>query len=131
MKITTILIGSKSDESLLQKSRLLELLKDFNINFEFTTISSDRNPEELRNYCLKNKERLSLVIAIAGGVPNLPIVVKSWLPDKPVICVPIDNNPDFALAALTTPGDCPIIISGFGIKGLRKAAYITRDILNL
>ncbi|MBU3978453.1 AIR carboxylase family protein [Patescibacteria group bacterium] len=131
MKIVSVLIGSKNDESLLQNSGVLKLLNDFGIKFEFTIISSDRNPEELRTYCLNNRERLRLIIAIAGGVPNLPIVIKSWLPNIPVICVPIDNNPDFALAALTTPGDHPIIVSGYGIKGLQKAAYITKDILNV
>lgn len=131
MKIVGILINSRHEELLLQNSGMFKLLKDFGIYFETTIISSERNPEELRSYCLDNKKRLRLVIAIAGGVPTLPIVVKSWLPNIPVICVPIENNPDFALAALTTPGDHPIIVAGYGIKGLQKAAYITKDIITL
>jgi len=127
----SVLIGSKSDERKLQKSGLLKLLKNFGFDYEFVIISSDRNPEELRNYCLNNKKRIGLAIAIAGGVPNLPIVVKSWLPDIPVICVPIDNNPDFALAALTTPKDRPIIVVGYGITGLQKAAYTAKQILSV
>lgn len=131
MKIVSVLIGSTSDQTPLQYSGMLKLLEGFDINYETSIISSDRNPEELRTYCLNNKERLRLVIAVAGGVPNLPIVVKSWLPNIPVICVPTENNPDFALASLTTQGDHPIIVVGYGIKGLKKAAYTARDILNI
>jgi phosphoribosylcarboxyaminoimidazole (NCAIR) mutase len=127
----SVLIGSKSDEPRVRESDLLTLLSSFDIAFDFAIISSDRNPEELRTYCLERKGRVRLVIAIAGGVPNLPIVVKSWLPTIPVIGVPIDNNPTYALAALTTPMDRPVLVSGYGIIGLRKAAYIAKEILSL
>jgi len=129
--VISVLIGSKSDEPILQESGLLALLKNFGLDYECTVISSDRNPERLRNYCLKNKKRVQLIIAIAGGVPNLPIVAKSWLPDIPVICVPIDNNSDYALAAITTPRDLPIIIVGYGKTGLQKAAYTAKQILSI
>ena len=127
--MVSILIGSTSDKPILEKSGLFDLLQKFDIEFEFLVISSDRNPEELRNYCKKREKQLQLVIAIAGGVPNLPITVKSWLPNIPVISIPIDDNPAFALAALTTPTDRPVIILGYGVNGLQKAAYTARDIL--
>ena len=127
--VVGVLMGSRSDEPVLKKSKLLELLRDFGFDVGVSVISSDRNPDELRSYCLDNRERLNVVIALAGGVPNLPITVKSWLPNLPVICVPVDHNPDFALASLTTPKDRLIIVAGYGFSGLQKAAYIARDLL--
>lgn len=129
--IVGVLIGSSSDQQILKKSGLSNLFKKFGIDFEISIISSDRNPEKLRKYCLNNSKRLSLIIALASGVPNLPIVAKSWLPHIPVISVPIEENPDFVLAAITTPKNIPIIVAGYGIKGIQKAAYITRDLIEL
>lgn len=125
-----VLVGAKSDESAIQESGLLQLLDNFKIKHQFIIISSDRNPEQLRTYCLENAQNIQAVIAVAGGVPNLPIVAKSWLPDTVVISVPLDDKTDYALASLTTPKDLPIIVSGFGIQGLKKAAYLLKTILN-
>jgi phosphoribosylcarboxyaminoimidazole (NCAIR) mutase len=126
-----VLTGAKSDEKAINESGLFKLLKQFNLPFEYRIISSDRNPDELRRYCFDNKDKIKIVIAIAGGVPNLPIVVKGWLPDTPVVCVPLDNNKDYAFASLTTPKDRPVIVAGFSAQGLKKAVYIAKEILML
>lgn len=126
-----ILAGSVNDEEKIKASGLFDILEQYQIPYLYQIISSDRNPEKLREYCLKNKPYQKVVIAVAGGVPNLPIVVKSWMPDTLVISVPLEDKTDYALASLTTPSDVPVIVSGFGMSGLKKAAYITRDIYNL
>ena len=123
-----VLAGSKSDEKEIQESGLFDKLEKFGITYNYKIISSDRNPEELRLYCKENHHRLTVVIAIARGVPNLPVVVKSWLPEKIVISVPLDNDFHYALASLTTPSDVPVIVAGFGISGLKKSAFIVRDL---
>lgn len=124
-----VLVGSDSDKPVLEESGLLGLLNDMELRYEFAVISSDRDPEELRTFCLSRRRRLRVVIAGARGVPNLPVTVKSWLPRAVVIGVPLESDPALALASLTTPSDRPVIVSGWGTSGLRKAAHIARDIL--
>jgi phosphoribosylcarboxyaminoimidazole (NCAIR) mutase/thymidylate kinase len=124
-----VLIGSVSDKGCLEESGLLDMLAEFGLAPELAIISSDRNPEQLRDFCLQRRATLRLVIAAAGGVPNLPVVVKSWLPQIPVVGVPLDDNPALALASLTTPGDRPVLVVGWGVAGLRKAAYVARDLI--
>jgi len=48
-----------------------------------------------------------------------------------VISVPLDNNKDYAFASLTTPKDRPVIVAGFVAQGLKKAAFIAKEILKL
>lgn len=126
-----VLIGSVSDKPLLVESDLLGFLDKYGIRYEFAVISSDRNPEELRTFCLDRRYSLRLVIAAAGGVPNLPIVVKSWLPEIPVVGVPLDHDPYLALASLTTPSDRSVLVAGWGVNGLKKAGYVAKDLLSV
>ena len=124
-----VLLGSTSDERVLAESGLLEQLNRWRVPYEVEICSSDRDPERLRRYCLDRQDWLRLVIACAGGVPNLPVVVKSWLPHVTVLSVPLDRDPAMALASLTTPSDRPVLVVGWGPSGLAKAGAVARDLL--
>jgi len=124
-----ILVGGKSDLPSVEAADLQGLLAHHGIEYTFDVISSDREPERLRAHCLSHAEEWDAVIAVAGGVPNLPIVVKSWLPGTPVIAVPVDEKLDVAAMALTTPSDAPVIVAGYGERGVRKSAKLVIQLL--
>lgn len=124
-----VLVGGKSDLATVEESGLRDLLAKEGISCYFDVISSDREPERLRRLCLANAGRWDAVIAIAGGVPNLPVVAKSWLPSLPVISVPVEERPDVAVTALTTPSDAPVMLTGYGERGARKAGKLLVQLL--
>ena len=130
-----IILGSRKDEPTVVNSGLLKLLEDASIDYEYSIISSDRNPDNLREYCKNLSEEFAVIIAIAGLIPNLPLVVKSWKPNTPVISVPLIGEgyepKDTLLASTSTPGERPIIILGIGKNGLEKAARTSLEILSI
>src|SRR5260221_1745626 len=127
----SILAGSVNDDQIIKESGIFDILDSHKIKYEYQVISSDREPEKLRQYCMENQSKINVAIGIAGGVPNLPVVIKSWLPKTIVISVPLWNEIEYTLASLTTPYDIPIIVSGYGTTGLQKSANITKDIFYL
>ena len=60
-----------------------------------------------------------------------PTLRSQYLLSVVVISVPLDNNKDYAFASLTTPKDRPVIVAGFVAQGLKKAAFIAKEILKL
>lgn len=124
-----VILGGKSDIRPVEESGLCDILKREGLSYTFDVISSDREPERLRSHCLANAQRWDIVIAIAGGVPNLPIAVMAWVRGTPVISVPIEERVDVAAAALTTPAEAPIILTGYGERGLRKAGELVVQLL--
>lgn len=130
-----IILGSRKDEPSVVNSGLLQMLDNAGVEYEYSIISSDRNPEALRNYCQKIGDDISVIVAITGLIPNLPIVVKSWTPQLPVISVPLVGEgyepKDTLLASTSTPGEKPIIVSGIGKNGLEKAGYLVLEMLGI
>ena len=124
-----ILIGGQDDMPIVEASRIREVLTQAGINFTFNIVSSDREPEKLRKLCIANAKKWDAVIAIAGGIPNLPVVVKSWLPQIPVIAVPVDDRPNLAMTSLSTPSRVPLIMAGYGEQGVRKSARLVTQLL--
>jgi 5-(carboxyamino)imidazole ribonucleotide mutase len=129
-----ILVGGRSDLSKVQSSGLLSILDKVGVRYEVSVISSEQNPEELREYCRTVSRRdVALFICIAGSVPGLPAVVKAHLPAIPVIGVPLSvpefDARDILLASLSVPARRPIMLTGINEVGLKKAAYLACDIL--
>lgn len=130
-----VILGSRKDESAVVHSGLLKLLEEAGVEYEYSIISSDRNPDDLRAYCENLGKGVKVVIAVAGLIPNLPIVTKSWLPHLPVISVPLTSEGyeprDIVLASTSTPRERPIIVSGIGENGLKKAGYLVLEMLGI
>jgi 5-(carboxyamino)imidazole ribonucleotide mutase len=129
-----ILVGGRSDLSKVQSSGLLTILDKVGVRYEISVISSEQNPEELREYCRTVSRRdVALFICIAGSVPGLPAAVKAHLPAVPVIGVPLSvpefSAHDILLASLSVPARRPIMLTGIDEVGLKKAAYLACDIL--
>jgi phosphoribosylcarboxyaminoimidazole (NCAIR) mutase len=124
-----VIAGGECDLQIVHAAGLAAVFEHEGISYSIDVISSDREPERLRKHCIAKGATWDAVVAIAGGVPNLPIVVKSWLPDVPVVSVPVDERLDVAAAALTTPSDAPVILAGYGERGIRKAGKLVVQLI--
>jgi len=90
MPLVGVVMGSKSDESLMQPA--LDTLKQLGIEYEVLVISAHRNPEKTREYGLGAEQRgLEVIIAGAGRAAHLPGVLASWT-TLPIIGVPLGTS---------------------------------------
>jgi 5-(carboxyamino)imidazole ribonucleotide mutase len=129
-----ILIGGRSDLGKVKSSGLLTILDKVGVRYEISVISSEQNPEELREYCrTANRRSVKLFICIAGSVPGLPAAVKAHLPAVPVIGVPLSvpefSARDILMASFSVPARRPIMLTGIDEVGLKKAAYLACEII--
>ncbi|HXG00170.1 MAG TPA: 5-(carboxyamino)imidazole ribonucleotide mutase [Bacteroidota bacterium] len=133
MSKVAILLGSKSDEAVMQAC--VEYLTKFGIPFEMRVSSAHRNPEETAEFC-KNAERngFSLIIAAAGMAAHLPGVAAAHT-TLPVIGVPLDGSPLHGVDALYSivqmPAGIPVATVAIGSAGARNAAVLAAEILAL
>jgi len=133
MPTVGIVIGSKTDEPLIQPS--LDILEQFNIEYELSIISAHRKPEKVREYGLKAKERgLEVIIAAAGAAAHLPGTIASWT-TLPVIGVPLPTSElkgiDALYSIVQMPGGVPVACVGVGTSGAKNAALLATQILGL
>jgi len=134
--IIAVIVGGADDEQLVESSGMLSILKQLQIPFEYSIISSDQNPQDLRSYCLESWEKgIRIFVCIAGLVPALPGAVKGILPMAIVISVPLTSEDydakEIILASLSVPSKRPVIVLGVNKSGLKKAAYHAVELLAL
>lgn len=109
--IVGIIMGSSSDADIMQPAA--EVLKKFNIPYEFTVVSAHRSPELMFEYAKAAEGRgLKVVIAGAGGAAHLPGMVAS-LTTLPVIGVPVKSSNsldgwDSLLSIVQMPNGIPV-----------------------
>ena len=134
--LVAIVIGSKTDRPVVEESGMLEVLDQCEISYELSIISADRNPEELKAYCDKAKEKgVKVFIAAAGMAARLPGAIAAHTKYMlPVIGValPSEEFPDAldALLSITrAPSGCPVLFAGIGKAGLKNAAIAAVQIL--
>ncbi len=133
MALVGVVMGSKSDEPLLQDT--LRILGQMGIEHEVSVISAHRTPEKVMEYARKARERgLEVLIAAAGGSAALPGVVASWT-TLPVIGVPIASSElrgiDSLYAIAQMPPGIPVACVAIGSWGARNAAYLAAQILGI
>ena len=131
MSLVGIVMGSKSDEPLLQPA--LGMLDELGIDYEVLVISAHRTPEKARQYGLSARERgLEVIIAAAGGAAHLPGVLASWTA-MPVIGVPLARGElkghDALLSMTQMPAGVPVAC--VAIDGAKNAALLAAAILAL
>jgi len=131
MALVGIVIGSKRDIELIQPA--LDMLKQLDVDYEFSVISAHRNPEKLREYGLEAEKRgLKVIIAAAGYAAHLPGVLASWT-TLPVIGVPLPTSEfkgiDALLSISQMPGGVPVACMGVGASGAKNAALLAAQIL--
>jgi 5-(carboxyamino)imidazole ribonucleotide mutase len=133
MPFVSIVIGSKTDEPHIQPA--LDMLKQLNIEFEFSILSAHRHPDKVREYASKLGERgIELVIAAACAAAHLPGVVASWT-TLPVIGVPLPTSElkgvDSLYSIVQMPAGVPVACVGIGASGAKNAALLAAQILGI
>ena len=128
-----VVIGSKSDEALVQET--LKALAELGIEHELSALSAHRAPERVRQYAQSARERgIEVLIAAAGGSAALPGVLASWT-TLPVIGVPLPSSDlkgvDALYAIAQMPPGVPVACVAVGAWGARNAAYLAAEILGL
>ncbi len=133
MPEVAIIMGSASDAPYMEEAE--RVLSDFGISYEVRVLSAHRNPEAVREYGMKAKERgIKVMIAGAGRAAHLPGVLASWT-SIPVIGVAIPSGEFGALDALLSivqmPAGVPVACAGVGRAGARNAGLLAASILGL
>ena len=133
MPLVGIVMGSKSDGEAMQPA--LDILKNFNIDYEVVVISAHRTPDKARDYAMAARQRgLEILIAVAGGAAALPGVLASWT-TLPVIGVPLATSElkgtDALYSIVQMPAGVPVACMAVGGWGVRNAAYFAAEILGL
>jgi 5-(carboxyamino)imidazole ribonucleotide mutase len=125
-----IIMGSSSDSPIMRQA--IEVLKKFDIAYEFNVVSAHRSPQRMFDYAATAEERgLKVIIAGAGGAAHLPGMVAA-ITTLPVIGVPIKSSNsldgwDSLLSIVQMPGDIPV--ATVGVNGARNAGLLAVQIL--
>ena len=133
MPLVGIVIGSKTDEPLIQPA--LDMLRQLNVKHELSIISAHRNPDKVREYGSRARERgMEVIIAAAGRAAHLPGALASWT-TLPVIGVPLPTSElqgvDSLYSIVQMPAGVPVACVGIGTSGAKNAALLAVQILSL
>ncbi len=128
-----IIMGSKSDEGVMQESR--NWLNWFGIENEMIVASAHRNPDKVRDLMVNAKENgFGAVIAAAGMAAALPGVCSAYT-SLPVLGVPLDGGLPGGIDALYSivqmPAGLPVGTLAVGKAGARNAAVLCARIFAL
>lgn len=124
MKVAVI-SGSKSDQNIVDE--VIQILKEFNVDYDAKILSAHRNHDELEKY-VKSSDA-DVFIAIAGLSAALPGFIAS-LTIKPVIGVPVSaklGGLDSLLSIVQMPPRVPVAC--VGIDNGKNAALLAIQIL--
>ncbi|SFW85430.1 5-(carboxyamino)imidazole ribonucleotide mutase [Chitinophaga sancti] len=125
-----IIMGSSSDAPIMRQA--IEVLKKFDIGYEFNVVSAHRSPQRMFDYATTAEERgLKIIIAGAGGAAHLPGMVAA-ITTLPVVGVPIKSSNsldgwDSLLSIVQMPGDIPV--ATVSVNGARNAGLLAVQIL--
>ncbi len=130
MKVAVIM-GSKSDLPVMNEA--IEILKEFQIDYEVEIVSAHRTPQFMYEYANDlNKKGIDIVIAGAGGSAHLPGMVAA-ICEKPVIGVPVKsrtlNGWDSLLSIVQMPKGIPV--ATVAINGSANAALLAISMIAL
>lgn len=133
MPIVAVLLGSKTDEQVMQGC--LEYLGRFGISHELKILSAHRQPEETGAY-VRNARRngVQLIIAAAGMAAHLAGFAAAHT-TLPVIGVPLEgsalNGVDALYSTVQMPSGIPVATVAIGAAGAKNAAVLAAEILAL
>ena len=126
-----IIMGSSSDAEHLEPAR--EMLRQFDVPFEFKVVSAHRTPDQMFRYAEQASGRgIEVIIAAAGGAAHLPGMVASKT-SLPVIGVPVKskalNGLDSLLSIVQMPAGIPV--ATVAIDGAANAALLALRMLGI
>ena len=126
-----VIMGSDSDLPIVRKT--INVLKQFNVDFEVSIMSAHRTPEIAIEY-VKNADEngIDLFIGAAGKAAHLPGVLAAFTV-KPVIGLPIKSSTldgmDSLLSIVQMPSGIPV--ATVAIDGGENAGLLAVQILAL
>ena len=131
MPLVGVVMGSKSDESVLQETS--EVLDQMKVEHELVVASAHRTPDKVREYAQSARDRgIEVLIAAAGGSAGLPGVLASWT-TLPIIGIPLPSSDlrgvDSLYAIAQMPPGIPVACVAIGSWGARNAAFLAAQIL--
>ncbi len=121
----TIIAGSESDLGLV--SKIEEVLKELNVEYEVHVASAHREPEKVKKIVKESKAEV--FIAVAGLSAALPGFISSYT-HKPVVGVPREVKLlglDSLLSMAQMPPGVPVAV--VGIDNAKNAALLAAQIL--
>lgn len=129
----SIVMGSRSDLPIME--HCMEMLEQFEVEYEVRVLSAHRTPVETHAYASELQARgVGVVIAAAGGAAHLAGVIASATV-LPVIGVPIDATSlqglDSLLAIVQMPKGIPVATVAIGKAGASNAAILAVQMLAL
>ena len=125
-----IIMGSQSDLPVMQEA--IDIIKEFNIDFQVDIVSAHRTPEKMISYGQEAHTRgIQVIIAGAGGAAHLPGMIAATSP-LPVIGVPIKSSNsidgwDSVLSILQMPVGVPV--ATVALNGAKNAGILAVQIL--
>lgn len=130
MKIA-IVMGSASDFPVIEKG--LQILKDFDVDFELRVMSAHRTPDIASDFA-KNAERngFEVIIAIAGMAAHLGGVLAAYT-CLPVIGVPVKSSALEGIDALLSMVQMPpgVPVATVAINGGDNAVLLAIQMLSI
>ena len=133
MSKISILMGSKSDLETVNET--INLLEEFNVDFEVKVLSAHRTPKEVAQYVESApKSGTKVFIAAAGMSAALAGVVAAHT-ILPVIGIPIETKNlkglDSLLSTVQMPPGIPVACMSIGRAGAKNAALFALEILGI
>lgn len=132
-----ILIGSDTDKQAFLDSKMTEVFVGCGVRYEVSTISADRNDEDLTSFCQQKIDQGVKVFVAVAGLLNIlagSIVVKTKL-SRPVIGVGLGGGSLAGQASLFSltfkPRGTPVATTGLDKHGLINAAWFACQIVAL
>jgi 5-(carboxyamino)imidazole ribonucleotide mutase len=125
-----IIMGSSSDADVMKAAA--EVLKKFDIAYEFTVVSAHRSPHIMFDYASTAIDRgIKVIIAGAGGSAHLPGMVAA-ITTIPVIGVPVKSinsldGWDSLLSIVQMPNDIPV--ATVAVNGAHNAGLLAVQML--
>ena len=133
MPLVAVVVGSKSDEPVMQET--VALLEELAVEAELIVASAHRSPERLRQYVEAAPGRgVEVFVAAAGGAAALPGAIAA-LTNLPVIGVPLASSElrgvDSLYSIAQMPPGVPVACVAVGSWGARNSAILAAQILGL
>lgn len=127
----SIIMGSDSDLPIMQET--VQVLEEFNLDYEIKIISAHRTPDVAFDYAKNAKDQgIKVIIAGAGGAAHLAGIVAA-LTTLPVIGVPILGKSfdglDSLLSMVQMPSGIPV--ATVAVNGSKNAGILAIKILAL
>jgi len=133
MKFVSIIIGSKSDNEIMQNCA--KTLEQFGVQYEMIISSAHRSPERTKDYIISaEKKGAQVFIAAAGMAAHLAGVLASKT-IRPIVGVPMSASAlsgiDALLSTVQMPAGMPVATVAIGKAGAINSAYLAMQILAL